>query len=110
MHFHPVYVILIIIFLAMSIPTNLSQSVSIHLLLAFIANLFLISWMCYFAIDGNDKSIIILILYYPLLLLANFITWQILRVLRSPHVIVYQTTTKGFILLFLPVVGISSYF
>jgi len=61
----------------------------------------------YFVIKTNsDKSIIIFMVFYPLLTLINFIISLVLRALKWAQTKIYKQTTIGLLILFVPLIFI----
>jgi RsiW-degrading membrane proteinase PrsW (M82 family) len=79
-----------------------------HLIFASIINLILIGLLVKTSWDGNDKAIILVIFFYPLLILINLIFWFTLSSKQKPESKIYRTTTIGLIILFLPVLILAS--
>lgn len=79
-----------------------------HLIVASIINLFLMVLLIRTAWSGNDKAILLVIFYYPLLIPVNLISWLTLSARRKTQYKAYRLTTIALILLFLPVLMIAS--
>jgi hypothetical protein len=75
---------------------------NMHLLIAVIVNLLLVWQLINATLEGNDKAIIFVIFFYPLLILLNALLWQVFRK-HSNVSRIYKLTTIGLIILFLPV-------
>lgn len=79
-----------------------------HLIFASIINLVLVGLLVKSSWDGNDKAIIFVIFFYPLLILINLIMWMTLSSKRRSESRVYRATTIGLIVLFVPVLMIAT--
>lgn len=88
--------------------SQLTESSKIHLIILSLFNLIIIGILISMVLDGNDKSIILLILGYPALTLLNGIIWLILAILKRPEYKIYQTTTIWLCILFIPTLIASS--
>ena len=88
--------------------SQLTESSKIHLIILSLFNLIIIGILISMVLDGNDKSIILLILGYPDLTLLNGIIWLILAILKRPEYKIYQTTTIWLCILFIPTLIASS--
>jgi hypothetical protein len=81
---------------------NMKVKENIHLLLAVSINLLIIWQLLRATWEGNDKAIILVIFFYPLLIVVNTILWQAFR--KSSNISrVYKLITIGLTILFLPV-------
>jgi hypothetical protein len=88
--------------------SQLTESSKIHLIILSLFNLIIIGILVSMVLDGNDKSIILLILGYPALTFLNGIIWLILAILKRPEYKIYQTTTIWLCILFIPTLIASS--
>ncbi len=79
-----------------------------HLTIASIVNLSVVGLLIKTAWDGNDKAIILVIFFYPLLILANLVLWMKMHSKGKAESKVYRATTLGLIVLFLPVLMMAS--
>lgn len=79
-----------------------------HLTFALIGNLIAVGLLIRSAWNGNDKAIIFVILFYPLLILVNGMIWMNLHSKKKRESRIYRATTLGLIILFLPVLLIAS--
>jgi len=79
-----------------------------HLIFATIINLVLTGVLIKTAWDGNDKAIIFVVFFYPILILVNLIIWITLSSRRKSEFKIYRVTTIGLIILFLPVLIVAS--
>jgi hypothetical protein len=79
-----------------------------HLVIASIVNVFLTGMLIKSAWNGNDKAILLVIIFYPMLILANLVLWFVLGSKKNTHYKVYRVTTIALILLFLPVLIIAT--
>jgi hypothetical protein len=80
----------------------------LHLIIALSINLAIIARLINMTWDVNDKAILIVIFYYPVLILANAIIWWRLRIIKHPAYVLYKMTTIGLLFLFIPVVVLAS--
>ena len=79
-----------------------------HWIIAVMVNLAMIVLLVKKTWDGNDKAIILLIFFYPLLILVNGLVWMAMSSRRKPESIVYRGITIGLLVMFLPVLWIAS--
>jgi hypothetical protein len=79
-----------------------------HWTFASIGNLVAVGLLIKSAWDGNDKAIIFVIIFYPLLILMNGLIWMNLSSKKRSESKIYRATTLGLIILFLPVLIIAS--
>ncbi|MEJ8757755.1 hypothetical protein WG947_12140 [Pontibacter sp. H259] len=80
---------------------------NIHLVIAITINLLLVWQLLKSTWEGNDKAVTFVIFFYPLLILMNALLWQVLRK-HSNVSRVYKFITIGLIILFLPVLIMST--
>lgn len=80
----------------------------IHLLLVMMINLVIVGLLIRQAWEGNDKAIILVIFFYPLLILVNAIVWGLLRAFRRAEFKVYRMTTIVLVILFIPAVFLAT--
>ena len=81
---------------------------TIHLFLVALINLVIVGILVRQAWEGNDKAIILVIFFYPALIIVNAIVWGILKSVRSPDSAIYRRTTIALLLLFIPVVLVAA--
>ena len=81
---------------------------NIHLAFAVMSNILIVGILLNLA-QENDKGIILIIFYYPLLILANLIAWIMLNTRKKSAHKIYKLITIGLIALFLPVMIASSF-
>ena len=74
----------------------------IHLTIVSLINVTLILKMISTAWEGNDKSIILVILGYPTLIFVNALIWLIFRIFKKPEFKIYKITTFGLVILYIP--------
>jgi hypothetical protein len=69
-------------------------------ILISVIDILLISYLRDRVIEGNDKSIILFLFYYPLIIIANYILWRVLKrtTLNKPMKIIFI----ALVVLFLP--------
>ena len=77
---------------------------TIQLIIAFIANMIIVGYLVNRIWEGNDKAIILILLFYPVLLVINAILWL------TTKSKVFKYTTLGLLLFFVPVLIISSWY
>jgi hypothetical protein len=82
---------------------NMKENEINHLVFASIIKLILVGLLLKTSWNGNDKAIIYVIFFYPLLILVNLIIWMTLSSKRNPDSKIYRATTIGLIILFLPI-------
>ena len=58
--------------------------------------------------QGNDKAILLVMFYYPILIIANALAWTVLRLLRQQEAKIYGTIALCLVILFAPVLYIAS--
>lgn len=77
----------------------------LHKTIIFILNIVAISFLL-FRIQqiNNDKAILLLIFYYPILLLINLVLWLIVRICNKEHANVYKQSVAGLLFLLIPVI------
>jgi len=75
-----------------------------QLIVAAIINLSIVAFLVNKAWNGNDKAIILVIFFYPVLIIANSIFWM------GSKSKAYKITTIGLLILFLPVLIIASWY
>jgi hypothetical protein len=73
-----------------------------QLIIASIVNVSLILLLISKAWTGNDKSIILLIFFYPMIVLVNSILWM------ASKSQVFKITTMALLILFLPVLIVAT--
>jgi heme/copper-type cytochrome/quinol oxidase subunit 4 len=81
-----------------------------HLIFASIINLILVGLLVKTSWDGNDKAIIFVIFFYPILILVNLVIWMTLSSKRKDESKIYRAITIGLIILFLPVLIIATWY
>jgi hypothetical protein len=79
-----------------------------HSIFASIINLILVGLLVKTSWDGNDKAIILVLFFYPVLISINLIIWMTLSSKRKSESKIYRTTTIGLIVLFLPVLILAT--
>jgi hypothetical protein len=79
-----------------------------HLIFVSIINLILVGLLVKTSWDGNDKAIILVIFFYPVLIFVNLIIWMTLSGKRKVESKIYKATTIGLIILFLPILMIAT--
>lgn len=88
---------------------SMTSAFHIHSIAAFVVNALITALIIYFVlITGSDKSPLIFMVFYPLLILLNLIIGLILWRLRSPKAKIYKQTTLALGLLLLPLLFIVS--
>ena len=80
-----------------------------HSIVVFIINAAVVMWLVKTSWEGNDKAIILVIFFYPLLILVNGLVWMALSSKRKPESKVYRGMTIGLLIMFLPVLFIASF-
>jgi hypothetical protein len=83
---------------------------TIHSLLAAAFNLMIIGLLIHKSWNGNDKAIILMIVYYPVLILVNAIIWLILSSKQKIESRIYKAATIALIVLFLPALIIATFY
>lgn len=78
--------------------------------LAITVNFYIVVKLVYEVWIGNDKALILLMLFYPILLLINLTVWIILRKMRRPKAFIYKTAVYILLLLFLPTIFLAALF
>ncbi|WP_276373965.1 hypothetical protein [Chryseolinea sp. H1M3-3] len=58
--------------------------------------------------EGNDKAIILLMFYYPALIVANVLVWAVLRIFKQQEARIYGTIALCLVILFAPLLYIAS--
>ena len=71
-------------------------------------NLVIVGLLIRQAWEGNDKAIILVIFFYPLLIIINAIIWGTLRAFRRTESEIYRLTTLALLILFIPAVLIAT--
>lgn len=79
-----------------------------HAIVAFIVNAAVVIGLIKTSWEGNDKAIILVIFFYPLLTLVNGLVWMALGSKNKPESKVYRGMTIGLLIMFLPVLFIAS--
>ena len=77
-------------------------------LLSIIVNLAIIFGLIRFAWHGNDKAILVIIIFYFVLILLNALIWFILHLLQKTTKSIFRFSTLGLILCYFPVILIST--
>ena len=71
-------------------------------IISFLINLAVIGFLIAKVWNGNDKAILMVIFFYPLLILFNGVMWMLLRSKA------FQVSTIALLVLFLPVLLIAT--
>lgn len=79
-----------------------------HAMIVVMINAAFVVWLIKTSWEGNDKAIIALILFYPVLMLVNGLVWMHLSSRRNPASKIYRGMTIGLLIMFLPVLIIAS--
>jgi hypothetical protein len=79
----------------------MDMKLKIHVLIVLIINSLLVLLMVIKGWYGNDKSIILFIFGYPLLMILNGLAWLILKLSNKPENKIYKWNTIGLFVLFL---------
>jgi hypothetical protein len=58
--------------------------------------------------EGNDKAILLVIVFYPMLIVANSIIWVVLRILKKQDAKIYSTMVLCLLILLIPVLFLAS--
>ena len=96
---------------AIPMITSLSKSLTIHKIAAITLNLVIIAGLIYIVVtDNSDKSPIIFMLGYPLLVLLNVLTALGLWLLNRKEAKIYKQISLGLLALFIPLVYLISQF
>ena len=87
------------------------STLNVHRIIAFVLNAIIILLIIYFVIKtDSDKSPIIFMVFYPALIMLNFIIVIVLKLLKRPQVKIYKQILNGQLILFIPLVFIISQF
>ena len=87
---------------------KLETSYKIHLAIISIINLVIIGKMINIVWGGNDKTIVLIIFGYPILIILNGLVWMVLKIKNNPVFKVYKFTTLGLVVFFIPILVIAS--
>jgi hypothetical protein len=79
-----------------------------HWIIGSIINLIVIFILVTSAWDGNDKAIILVIVYYPVLVMLNVLVWLLLRLLGRSEAGIYGSLVLILLTLYIPVLLIST--
>ena len=82
----------------------MSKKESLQLFIAGLLNLLVVGYLINFAWEGNDKAVILIIVFYPVLIVLNALLWL---VTKSKG---FKYTTLALLLFFLPALIISSWY
>lgn len=80
----------------------------IHLIIILAINLILILILINFTWNGNDKAIILTVIGYLLLIIINAIIWLVLNYYKKSEYRIYKITTISLVILFIPMLIVSS--
>lgn len=80
----------------------------IHLIIILAINLILILILINFTWNGNDKAIILTVIGYLLLIIINAIIWLALNYYKKSEYRIYKITTISLVILFIPMLIVSS--
>jgi hypothetical protein len=75
-----------------------------QLIIAITLNLLSVGYLMHKVWSGNDKAIILMIFFYPLIIIVNAIIWL------AAKSRVFKWTTIALLILFLPVLLMSSFY
>ena len=90
---------------------QMTSTIKIHRLIALLTNALIIALIIYFVYKTNsDKSPVIFMLFYPVLIILNVIAAIIFLILKKPVAFIYQQIILVLILLFLPLIFLLSTF
>ena len=85
------------------------MSIAMNRVIALGLNILLVAILFYVTLSNkSDKAIILVLFYYPALILVNLIVWLILRKFGPKHSLVYKQIFVGLILLFIPTILIAT--
>jgi len=81
----------------------MTKSNHLHKTICFSINLIIVGLIIYAVkSDNSDKSPIILMVFYPILFLMNFVILLILWFLKSSHVQIYKQALMVLLILLIP--------
>lgn len=87
----------------------MTKAFNIHKAIAFVINIIIVGLIIYFVkATGTDKSSIIFIVFYPVLILLNGLILAILWIMKSSQKNIYKQTLTGLLLFFIPLIFIIS--
>ena len=87
----------------------MTKAFNIHKAIAFVINIIIVGLIIYFVkATGTDKSSIIFIGFYPVLILLNGLILAILWIMKSSQKNIYKQTLTGLLLFFIPLIFIIS--
>lgn len=79
----------------------------IHLAIALLINILVVSKLIHFSWVGNDKAILVVGFYYFILILLNMMSWLILDYFKRKAARIYKISTVGLIILIIPILVVS---
>ena len=73
-----------------------------------LVNLIVIILLIRGAWEGNDKAILLTIVFYLMLIVANSIVWIVLRILKKDDAKIYSTIVLCLLILLFPVLFLAT--
>ena len=71
-------------------------------------NLIVVIFLINAAWEGNDKAILLIIVFYPMLIVVNSIVWIVLRILKREDARIYSTMAYCLLILLFPVLFLAT--
>ena len=81
-----------------------------HWTIGIAVSLTVTMFLIWTAWEGNDKAILLVMFYYPVLIVANALVWTVLRLFRQQEAKICGTIALCLVILFAPVLYIASQF
>ena len=81
---------------------------TIQWLVGLSVNLTVIIFLIKAAWEGNDKAMLLVLFFYPVLIVINSLVWLVLRTLKKSDARIYGTLAVWLTILFVPVLLIAA--